>query len=407
MSADWRWVNLAGGHAEELVADLCASGAEGGGIGRGCIVIQTNAMASFHVAFSHTDALPIRGSNNPALRFVVGKRQNSMTSVGLGSPYAKKEPIDFTRSADALLTGDPEKSRTYWFLYDRNIGVAAMGVQVAPQADLCRLVCRFRDSTGFRAEACENVRYIVLSSGKRPVSLRVVNVFAPPDISIPRFRFNPETWSNLSWQGSSCVFELDDFHRYLVERVQDVLKASAIAPYYNFVEPKHFCVNAYRLLDTLRRVELFPGRTSDDLDWRTCHDEVYTRMQPVLSSAPWTFWPLRFDRVDCTAITLASTGTGCGKAISEWCKAMEKATMLRNGATNREMLTLTFAFEVFPVEGENAAQARREVVRCITEILEREWGVMEFRCPQLVCWQTHTEYVPYSVLAAESRALSS
>lgn len=406
MSADWRWVNLNGGFTEELVADLCAGSADSGSMSRGCIVIQTNATASFHVAFSHTDRLPIRGSDNPALRFVVGKRQNSMTSVGLGSPYVKsKEPIDFTKSADALLTGDPEKSRTYWFLYDRSVGVAAMGVQVAPQADLCRLVCRFRDasdSLGFRAEVCENLRYIVLSSGKKPVSLRIVNVFAPPDISIPRYRFDPERWAPLPWQGSSCVFELDEFHRFLVERVQQVLRSSPIAAFYSFVDPKCFCLNAYRLMDTLRRVELFPGRTSDDLDWRTCHDEVYNRMQPVLSSAPWTFWPLRFDRVDCTAITLASTGLGCGKAISEWCKAMEKATMLRNGATSREMLTLTFAFEVFPVEGENAAQARRDVIREITSLLEKEWGMMEFRCPQLVCWQTHTDYVPYSMLAAEA-----
>eukprot|EP00438_Fugacium_kawagutii_P017431 Skav208461 [mRNA] locus=scaffold1104:221196:222862:+ [translate_table: standard] len=86
-------------------------------------------QSSFHVSFSHTDALPIRGTDVPSLRFVVGKRQNSMTSVGLGNPYVKKEPIDFTRQSDALLTSNPEKSRTYWFLYDKVLSVAAMGVQ--------------------------------------------------------------------------------------------------------------------------------------------------------------------------------------------------------------------------------------------------------------------------------------
>lgn len=41
----------------------------------------------------------------------------------------REEPIDFTKQADALLTNNPEKSRTYWFLYDRIVQVAAMGIQ--------------------------------------------------------------------------------------------------------------------------------------------------------------------------------------------------------------------------------------------------------------------------------------
>merc|ERR1712232_59511 len=98
---------------------------------------------------------------------------------------------------------------------------------------------------------------------------------------------------------------------------------------------------------------------------------------------------------DCTTITFAATGTGCSRTISEWCKAVQSATALRNSATNRDMLTLTFAFEVFPVEGENVAQVRRDLVREITSLLETEWGIMEFRCPQMVCWQTHTRGVPY------------
>merc|ERR1711862_751186 len=100
----------------------------------------------------------------------------------------------------------------------------------------------------------------------------------------------------------------------------------------------------------------------------------------------------KFERADCTAITLAALSTGCSEAISRWLKAVQKATQLRNGATSRELLTITFAFQVFPVEGENAQQARREVVREITSLLEKEWGVMDFRCPRLVSWRTHTEY---------------
>lgn len=392
MSADWRWVNLQGGFSEELVCDLCHPDANGCSTGRGCIAIQTNATSSFHVSFSHTDALPVRGADNPVLRFVVGKRRNSMTSVGLGNPYIKKEPIDYTQQPDSLLTGDPEKSRTYWFLYDRNVCVAAMGVQAAPQADLCRLVSRFRDAVGFRAEVCENLRYVVLSSGKRPVSLRVLNIFAPPDVSIPRYRFDPERWQNLPWEGSSCIFELDDAHRQLVERVQRLLAQSPIAPWYGFVDPSCICLNIYQLLDTLRKFELFPGSQSDDLDWPSCHGEIRKRLASVLESSSWTFVPLKFDRVDCTAITLAPVDAGCSRAIAAWTNAVQKASNLRNGATTREMLTVKFAFEVFPVEGENVTQARRSVVRDITSLLEKEWGTMPFLSPRLACWHTHADY---------------
>lgn len=399
MTSDWRWINLPGGFVEEAAADLAAGSFDGAGQGRGCIIIQTNATSSFHVIFSCTPALPSRGTDNPVLRFVVGKRKNSMTSVGLGNPYMKKDPIDFTKSPDALLTDSEEKSRTYWFLYDRAVSVAAMGVQGAPQADLCRLACRFRDAIGFRAEACDHLQHVAVSSGKRPVSLRIIQVCGPPDISIPRYRFDAEAWDALPWQGSSCVFEVDEAHRRLVEKVQQLLAASPIAPFYGLVEPKCLCLNAYRLLDPLRRNDLFPGAGGEDVEWPHCYTELHHRLRPVLDSAPWTYWPLRFDRADCTTITLAPSGPGCQRGIQEWCKAVQGTTKLRNSATNREMLTLTFAFEVFPVEGENAAQVRRDLVREITAMLEREWAIMEFRCPQMVCWQTHTAYSPYDVAA--------
>jgi hypothetical protein len=397
MSAEWHWVNLQGANHEELIADLCEGDGrvEGAGLGRLLVVVQTNATSSFHISFSSTAAVPFRNTPEPVLRFVVGKRQNSMTSCGLGNPYIKKTPIDFTKSPDALLSDDPEKSRTYWFLYDRDVAVAAMGVQAAPQADLCRLVCRFKDVTGFREEACAQLRYISVSSGKRPVSLRVVGVGAPPDVSIPRFRFDPLAWKGLEWRGSSFVFALDEVHRQLLVKAQKLLAASPIAPFYGITEPHCLCLNAYRLLDPLRRPELFPGQDCADLEWPACHAEVHERLAPILSSAPWTYWPLRFEKADCTSVTLAPTGKVCSQVISEWAKAVQGASQLRNGALGREMLTLTFAFEVFPVEGENLAQARRDLVREITGMLEKEWGIMEFRSPFLACWETYTSYVPF------------
>jgi len=401
MNSDWHWINLPGGHKEELLADICElEGAAS--TGRACLVVQTNATSSFHVSFSHSSDVPIRGTDQPNLRFVVGKRKNSMTSVGIGSPYLNKEPIEFTKSLDALLTDDPEKSRCYWFLYDKTVGVAAMGVQTSPQPDLCRLVCRFRDAVGFRAELCEGIRYISVSSGKMPVSLRIVSIGTPPDVSIPRHRFDPLTWCSLQWQGNSVAFEVDAVHRNLIQKAQKLLTASPIAPYYGLVEPACFCVNAYRLLDPLRRSELFPGEDADDLDWGKCHDEVHKRLMPVLQSAPWTYWPLRFEKADCTTLTLAPASVGCSHAVSEWARAVRGATALRNNATNREMLTLSFAFEVFPVEGENAAQARRDLVREISGLFEKEWGVMEFRCPIMVAWETHTRYTTYPLVSNTS-----
>eukprot|EP00931_Biecheleriopsis_adriatica_P051136 TRINITY_DN29630_c0_g1_i2.p1 TRINITY_DN29630_c0_g1~~TRINITY_DN29630_c0_g1_i2.p1 ORF type:complete len:422 (-),score=63.81 TRINITY_DN29630_c0_g1_i2:30-1124(-) len=363
-------------------------------------------MSSFHVSFSHTDALPTRGSDVPVLRFVVGKRRNSMTSVGIGNPYLKKEPIDSTNQVDALLTDTPERSRTFWFLYDSNLQVAAMGVQGNPSAASCRLLCRFRDAVGFRAEVCEQVRFVSVSSGKRPVSLRVVHVGAPPDVSIRRNMFDPVSWQELPWQGCSCVFQLDAPHLELVQRLQGLLQASPIGPLYELVRPGCICLNAVRLLDPLRRPELFAGNSNvvssheEEVDWHTCHQEVYRRLQHLFFSAPWTFFPLRVERADCTSITLAPTGPGCHKAVWAWVKAVEEATGLRNLATAKEALTLTFAFEVFPVLGENAAQVRRDVVREITALLDKEWGVMEFSLPRLACWQTWTNWEAFQTQAA-------
>lgn len=404
---DWRWVNLPGGNVEQPLVDLCDCterdtwhsdlSFECAGPGRGCIVVQTNATSSFHVIFSQTVEAS-RNTEEPVLRFVVGKRRNSMTSVGLGNPYLKKEPIEFTKSSDALLTGDPEKSRTYWFLYDKHVGVAAMGCQGSPQADLCRLVCRFQDTVGFRAEVCANIRYISLSSGKRPVSLRVIGAGAPPDVSIPRYRFDAVTWQQLPWEGASVVFEPPGHHRQLLERAQHILATSPIAPFYCLIQPRCFCLNVYRLLDPHRRCELAaPGEDGEALSWSSCYEEVHRRLEPLtLRSAPWTFWPLRFDRADATSVTLASTGLGCTAAIGEWSQQVQACTGLRNSATSREVFMMAFAFEVFPVEGDEATQVRRRVVREINALLEKEWGVSDFRAPFLATWQTHTDYVRHA-----------
>ncbi|CAK9105008.1 unnamed protein product [Durusdinium trenchii] len=411
MSADWHWINLPGDRSEQVVADLEALGGEcedgnRPGLGRGVIVVQTNATSSFHVSFSHTNTLPIRGTDVPSLRFVVGKRQNSMTSVGLGNPYLKKEPIDFTKQADALLTNNPEKSRTYWFLYDRIVQVAAMGIQAVPQADVCRLLCRFRDSIGFRAEVCEQVRYIIVSSGKRPVSLRIVHIGPPPDLSIPRHQFDPISWEELPWQGCSCVFQLDEKHLELMKRVQALVSASPLGPLYQLVPPECICLNAVRLLDPFRRPELIHQSQSvvaecsgDHVDWAACYAEVHRRLEAVFHSAPWTYWPMRFERADCTSVLLAPTGPGSQACVSSWVKAVEEACGLCNAATTREMLTFCFAFEVFPVEGENAAQVRRDLVREIKSILEKEWDTMDFRCPTLAVWQTKSTWLPFQATA--------
>ncbi|CAE7386075.1 dnaJ [Symbiodinium natans] len=84
-------------------------------------------------------------------------------------------------------------------------------------------------------------------------------------------------------------------------------------------------------------------------------------------------------------------------------KAMRcTASGLRNAAVPREMLTITFAYEVFPVEGENASQARRDLVREIKAVLDKEWGVMEFIGPKLALWQTKSCWLPFQASHAPS-----
>merc|ERR1711890_104483 len=102
------------------------------------------------------------------------------------------------------------------------------------------------------------------------------------------------------------------------QRIQKLVASSPIAPFYGFLEPRCLCVNAYRLLDPLRRSELFPGEDGDSLEWERCYQELDARLRPVLQSAPWTFVSLRFDRADCTTVHLATTGPGCDRAVKEW-----------------------------------------------------------------------------------------
>eukprot|EP00929_Paragymnodinium_shiwhaense_P047097 TRINITY_DN2389_c1_g1_i8.p1 TRINITY_DN2389_c1_g1~~TRINITY_DN2389_c1_g1_i8.p1 ORF type:complete len:381 (-),score=42.52 TRINITY_DN2389_c1_g1_i8:223-1365(-) len=377
-SGEWQWAHLTGGHAEQLVADLGSGEIDGARPGRGCIVVQTNARDAFHIVFSHISNGRSRDSGEPVLRFVVGKRRNSVSTVGLGNPYINKEPVESTRNSDALLTDDETKTRTFWFLYDRNVGIAAMGVQAEAQADLCRLAVRFRREDSFKAEACEHVRYISVASGKRPVSLRIVKVCAPPDISIPRFRFDPEAWELLPWNGCSCIFELDDQHRHLVQKAQAILAKSPLAPFYGFVPAQCLCLNPYRLLDPLRRGEMYPPEfreaAESEPEWPSCYDELQQRLSTVFASAAWTYWPLQFDKSDCTSLTLAPISKGGARAITDWAAAVRDASRLRNSATSREILSVTFAFQVFPVHGEHVEQARRDVIREVTDMMQKEWG---------------------------------
>eukprot|EP00434_Breviolum_minutum_P040184 symbB.v1.2.035701.t1/scaffold4868.1/size33687/7 len=122
---------------------------------------------------------------------------------------------------------------------------------------------------------------------------------------------------------------------------------------------------------------------------------------------------MRFDRADCTSVTLVPAGPGAQDCVTSWVKAVEEACGLRNAASVREMLTFNFAFEVFPVEGENIAQVRRDLVREIKSMLEKvrgfigflqsadatcvhqEWDVMDFRCPTLAVWQTKSTWLPF------------
>lgn len=317
-----------------------------------------------------------------------------MSSVGFGNPYLKKQPVETTASAEALLTSDPEKSRTFWFMYDREVGVAAMGRHEAPQADLCRLVCRFKDKIGFRSEVCKNLRYISVASGKHPVSLRIIGVGAPPDVSIPRYLFDPVRWVQLPWNGASCIFEPGDAHRLMLQKAQELLISSPLAPFYCAVDPKCLCLNTYRLLDPHRRGELLGSiEDADNVSWDACNNIIQQRLSPlILASAPWTYWPLKFERADVTSITLSPIGPGGKDVVDNWAKQVQLATGLPNHATSRESMTISFAFQVFPVEGDNVSQVRRELVRQITALFESEWGVAEFRDPKIASWNTHVHY---------------
>lgn len=398
-SSKWNWVNLPGGFQEKVVVDLVGlAESHGTGLGRGCVLIQTNATSAFRVIFSEVPTLPIRDSDNPALCFVVGKRKNSCSCVGFGSPYVNKEPAEVTTSQDALLTSTPEKTRIFWFLYDKEVGVCAMGVQ-HPQPDFSRLVCRFGEERGgFRREICENLRYVVVSSGKRPVSLNLMSVMAPPEVSIPQYKFDPRIWTNLPWFGNSLIFDLDQERRRLVKQCQEFLMASEIANLYAVVDPDCLCLNAYPMLDPLNKSQqqFFPGEDPEEVSWKRCHDRVARSCETVLNSASWTYWPLAFDRADCTTVHLKPTGERCKSAIQAWMAAVQEGTGLPSQKNTREALSFAFAFEVFPVIGENNQKHRREVVRKITEHLEKNWRICEFAEPRLVCWKTHTDFVPFS-----------
>ena len=71
-----------------------------------------------------------------------------------------------------------------------------------------------------------------------------------------------------------------------------------------------------------------------------------------------------------------------------------EASGLRNALAPRELLSLSFANEVFPVEGEHAFLARRQLVREIKALLEQEWQVMDFKEPRLALWHSKSQWRP-------------
>mmetsp|Transcript_40852 Transcript_40852/g.91666 ORF Transcript_40852/g.91666 Transcript_40852/m.91666 type:complete len:288 (+) Transcript_40852:3-866(+) len=279
-----------------------------------------------------------------------------------------------------------------------------MGVQAQPQPDHCRLIACLRDGHGYKEEICQNLRYLVVGAGRSSVSLRVVQVMAAPDLSIPRHHFNAVTREKLPWPGNSVVFELDEKHQKLVEKVQQLLLASPLAPYYALVEARCVCLNIFRALDPPRRNEFHistDGKQLEEFSWPDYHTELQQRISGIMQSAAWTYFPMKVDRVDCTAIMAAAISPGCDASLSAWLKELQQVAGLRNGATRREMLELKFAFQVFPLEGEKIAQIRRDVVRQLSAVVEKEWGAMDFRCPQLACWVTHSEYLLYDAYMEE------
>ncbi|CAK0893721.1 unnamed protein product, partial [Prorocentrum cordatum] len=144
------YVPVSAGHQQALLGELAEPG-------RGVVHLACNTEAPFRVVFSHSEG-PTRGRAE-VLCFVVGKRRNSVSTVGFGNPYQpKKQHLECTYEEDARLSPQ-QATRDFWFLVDASRGLIAFGAG-APMAETCRALVPLSPADWAKRELIAQLRYV-------------------------------------------------------------------------------------------------------------------------------------------------------------------------------------------------------------------------------------------------------
>mmetsp|Transcript_3175 Transcript_3175/g.7149 ORF Transcript_3175/g.7149 Transcript_3175/m.7149 type:complete len:387 (-) Transcript_3175:100-1260(-) len=376
----WKWSHIPGGHQEEYVGTLPEPG-------RGIVVVQSNSPAAFRVVMS-VDDKDSRGTGAPVLCFKVGRHQNTSSAVGMGNPFRNKEPLDSTSEADALAPTDG-RLRTYWFMYDREVGIAAFGIE-QPQAETVRLLIPLE---GMRREVFDQIQFVRFASGKQKASVNLLNITEAIDLSVRRFQFDKFV-TPVPWHGACIAFQLPEPMRKMFAEIEAEARKTACAPLHAIAKTEHLVLQVLPLLDSISK----SSRYTDTTDWAYIYEEIYGRAFAVLSSAPWTFFNLSGETADsCTAYLTVSPGVEGRNAIRAWMRAMEAAVGWSSEASMKERLSITFAYPIYPIVGDRMLEARHELSRKVDSIVRSHAKTLfDLRGPELRTMVTAFESLPYA-----------
>lgn len=369
------YVPVSAGHQQAFLGELVEPG-------RGVVHLACNTEAPFRVVFSHSEG-PTRGRAE-VLCFVVGKRRNSISTVGFGNPYQpKKQHLECTYDEDARLSPQ-QATRDFWFLVDASRGLIAFGAG-APMAETCRVLVPLGPSEWAKRELIAQLRYVYVESGRRITGVVFRSLRPPADLALRA----AVDCRGVPLPRPRCAvvhFLREGRQRELLQRARQVVLDSPLQG--NFVGAQDLFVPLHEPLDELQRSAHFEG-----LGWAALCQQFSERLVLMLSSAPWTLFALKIKKVEIDRVLLEPATRETKKALDAYragVAAAMQAPLDRFGE-----LSVQLALPIFPIVGDAQVAHRKAVVGQLSALLA-DFGTLEACGPEFAAGTEVGRMQPYS-----------
>eukprot|EP01029_Cantina_marsupialis_P001744 TRINITY_DN1156_c0_g2_i1.p1 TRINITY_DN1156_c0_g2~~TRINITY_DN1156_c0_g2_i1.p1 ORF type:complete len:425 (-),score=129.25 TRINITY_DN1156_c0_g2_i1:550-1824(-) len=345
--------------------------------GRGSVVIRARG-GEFRIMFSPTTE-NTRNIRAPNLCFVIGKNENTESTVGIGNPSYIE--FDTTYEPEAVMSNDYEQ--LYWFSFDQSIGMAAFGVGT-PGENIQLLV------KSAELENMAPLKHIGLSNWIQHVHLEIESIDEPFDLLAFSHKFNADG-SPKRFRGNSLICFVDKASKPFEKLVkaQELIAASPLAPYYALLEPSSFHVTVCDLFVESRRKDLLP-----DTSWADIDQFVNKRTADLRKHCWGQDTPLKmgFQGLSHSLATVALQAVGDdNKIIQEWRDKVHTCTNLEPPVGYQ--FHTSFAYQIFPFgEGDKVKEAMWSLRLKLMELLQ---GItFELRNPTLCLFTDMNHFAP-------------